>query len=101
MRESVEDVQPLHNIYSYQKKSEQNVTLLLTFWFLFYSSSLATACRGEYTGERLQWAWQSTGMDVILPNPEGIKRHRRHREGRLTVGELKRRAGCEMTLIRP
>lgn len=28
----------------------------------------------EYTGERLQWAWQSTGMDVILPNPEGIKR---------------------------
>lgn len=28
----------------------------------------------EYTGERLRWAWQSTGMDVILPNPEGIKR---------------------------
>ena len=28
----------------------------------------------EYTGERLQWALRETGMDVILPNPEGIKR---------------------------
>lgn len=31
----------------------------------------------EYTGERLQWAYRSTGMDVILPNPEGIRRRLR------------------------
>lgn len=29
----------------------------------------------EYQGERLQWGFRSTGMDVILPNPEGIKRY--------------------------
>ncbi|CAJ1386166.1 unnamed protein product [Effrenium voratum] len=29
----------------------------------------------EYQGERLQWAFRATGFDVILPNPEGIKRY--------------------------
>ncbi|CAE7415195.1 hypothetical protein AK812_SmicGene2899 [Symbiodinium microadriaticum] len=28
----------------------------------------------EYQGERLQWTLRHTGMDVILPNPEGITR---------------------------
>ena len=32
--------------------------------------------RGEYQGERLQWTLRHTGMDVILPNPEGITRCR-------------------------
>jgi len=28
----------------------------------------------EYQGERLPWTMRTTGMDVILPNPEGIRR---------------------------
>ncbi|CAE7263995.1 unnamed protein product [Symbiodinium natans] len=28
----------------------------------------------EYQGERLQWTLRHTGMDIILPNPEGITR---------------------------
>ena len=30
--------------------------------------------QGEYQGERLQWKLRHTGMDIILPNPEGITR---------------------------